>query len=131
MTNGSAAAAATPNHTTGGSSSADASEAARQIDDVRTQRRVRRQLAGHSVRDRDEERGDRGKKQRQQQRALDGDDWRGRPARKVDRRSGGKRHLETQTIDRRDQRGERQWKPQRDVPPASGEQAPEADAEKA
>ena len=79
----------------------------------------------------DEQRGDRGEEQRQQQRALDRDHRFGGAAGEIDRRRARQRHFEPQAVDRDDHRELDQRKPHEQVAAPRGQQAAEADAEKA
>ena len=124
-TNGSAAAAATPNQTIGGSSQprdererGDAREAAQQIDRVGPQRRPAGQLAAHALRHGDEQRGHGREEQRQQQRALDRHDRLRGAAREIDRRRARDGDLEPQAVDRDDHRELNQREPGEQIAPA-------------
>ena len=108
-----------------------AREAAQQIDHVGPQRRPAGQLAAHAVRHGDEQRGNGREEQRQQQRALDRHHRLRGAAREIDRGRARERDLEPQAVDRDDHRELNQREPGEQIAPAAGEQAADADAEKA
>jgi hypothetical protein len=108
-----------------------AGQAAEQVDDVGAQRRPSRELASHAVRHGDEEDRHGDEEQRQQERALDRHDGRGRAAREIDRRRARQRDFQTQHVDREHQRELDHREPDEQVAPPRGEQAADADAEKA
>jgi len=110
---------------------AHAGQAAEQVEDVCAKRRPSGQLAPHALRDGDEERRYRGEEQRQEQRAFDGGDRVGRPAGKINGRRARQRDFEAQAIDRDDDAKQDRGKAGKQVAPPRGEQAAEANPEKA